>query len=91
MEKKNLESIKHIKNISNKKVTLEKIFTNIIKINLTTTYDDLQNISDNMVIDNIWHENGSGVSRTYLIQEEPDEIIVLDTQDISSNLLQFIS
>ena len=91
MEKKNLESIKHIKNISNKKVTLEKIFTNIIKINLTTTYDDLQNISDNMVIDNIWHENGSGVSRTYLIQEEPDKIIVLDTQDISSNLLQFIS
>ena len=91
MEKKNLESIKHIKNLSNKKVTLEKIFTNIIKINLTTTYEDLQNISDNMVIDNIWHENGSGVSRTYLIQEEPDKIIVLDTQDISSNLLQFIS
>ena len=91
MEKKNLESIKHIKNLSNKKVTLEKIFTNIIKINLTTTYEDLQNISDNMVIDNIWHENGSGVSRTYLIQEEPDKIVVLDTQDISSNLLQFIS
>ena len=91
MEKKNLESIKHIKNLSNKKVTLEKIFTNIIKINLTTTYEDLQNISDNMVIDNIWHENGSGVSRTYLIQEEPDKIIVLDTQGISSNLLQFIS
>ena len=91
MEKKKLESIKHIKNLSNKKVTLEKIFTNIIKINLTTTYEDLQNISDNMVTDNIWHENGSGVSRTYLIQEEPDKIIVLDTQDISSNLLQFIS
>ena len=38
-----------------------------------------------MVIDNIWHESGSGVSRTYMILENTDKIIVLDTQDISSN------
>ena len=62
-----------------------------MKINLTATYKDLQCISDNMVIDNIWYESGSGVSRTYLIPEDPNKIIVLDTQDILSNLLQFIS
>ena len=91
MENKILESIKHIKNISSKKVTLKNIFANIIKINLTTTYEDLQHISDYIVIDNMWHESGSGVSRTYLILEDPNKIIVLDTQDIPSNLLQFVS
>ena len=38
-----------------------------------------------MVIDNILHKRGSGVSRTYLIPEDPDKIHVSDTQDISSN------
>ena len=38
-----------------------------------------------MVIDNILHKSGSGVSRTYLIAEDPDKILVLDTQGISSN------
>ena len=38
-----------------------------------------------MVIDNILHKSGSGVSRTYLIPEDPDKIHVSDTQDISSN------
>ena len=38
-----------------------------------------------MVIDNILHESGSGVSRTYLIPEDPDKILVPDTQDTSSN------
>ena len=38
-----------------------------------------------MVIDNILHESGSGVSRTYLISEDPDKILVSDTQGISSN------
>ena len=36
-----------------------------------------------MVIDNILHESGSGVSRTYLIPF--DLILVPDTQDTSSN------
>ena len=85
MEKEILESIKHIKNISKKKVTVEKIFTNIRKRNLTITYEDLQHILDKMVIDNILHENGSGVSRAYLIQKDPDKILVPDTQGISSN------
>ena len=85
MENEILESIKHIKNISKKKVTVEKIFTNIKKRNLTITYEDLQHIFDKMVIDNILHESGSGVSRTYLISEDPDKILVSDTQGISSN------
>ena len=38
-----------------------------------------------MLIDNILYESGSGVSRTYLIPEDPDKILVPDTQDISSN------
>ena len=38
-----------------------------------------------MIIGNILHESGSGVSRTYLIPEDPDKILVPDTQDISSN------
>ena len=38
-----------------------------------------------MVIDNILHESGSGVSRTYLIPEGPDKILVPDTLGISSN------
>ena len=38
-----------------------------------------------MVIGNILHEGASGVSRTYLIPEDPDKILVPDTQDILSN------
>ena len=38
-----------------------------------------------MVIDNILHESRSGVSRTYLIPEDTDKILVHDTQGISSN------
>ena len=85
MENEILESIKHIKNISKKKVAVEKIFTNIKKRNLIITYEDLQHILDKMVIDNILHESGSGVSRKYLIPEDPGKILVPDTQDISSN------
>ena len=85
MENEILESIKHIKNISKKKVTVEKIFTNIKKKNLIITYEDLQHILDKMVIDNILYESGSGVSRTYLTPEDPDKIFVPDMQDISSN------
>ena len=38
-----------------------------------------------MVIGNILHESASGVSRTYLNPEDPDKILVPDTQDILSN------
>ena len=41
MENEILESIKHITKISKKKVTVEKIFTSIKKINLTIIYGDL--------------------------------------------------
>ena len=37
----------------------------------------LQQILDKMVIDNILHERGSGVSRTYLIPEDPDKSLFL--------------
>ena len=40
---------------------------------------------DKTVIENILHESGSGVSRTYLIPEDPDKILVPNTQDISRN------
>ena len=85
MDNEILENIKHIKNISKKKVTVEKIFTNIKKRNLTITYEGLQHILDKIVIDNILHESGSGVSRPYLIPEDPDKILAPDTQGISSN------
>ena len=58
MENRILESVKHIKNISKKKVTVEKIFTNIKKRNLTITYEELQHILDKMVTDNTLHEAG---------------------------------
>ena len=38
-----------------------------------------------MVIDNILHESGSGISIKYLIPEDPDKSLVPDTQNISSN------
>ena len=51
MENEILESIKHIKNISKKKVIVEIIFAK--KKKLTITYEDLQQLLDKMVIDNI--------------------------------------
>ena len=38
-----------------------------------------------MVIDNILYESWSGVSRTYLIPEDPDKVLVPYKQDISNN------
>ena len=38
-----------------------------------------------MEIDNILHESLSGISRTYLVLEDVDKIIVPDIQDISSD------
>ena len=38
-----------------------------------------------MVIGNILHESGSGISSTYLILEDPDKILLPDTQGHSSN------
>ena len=64
MENAILESIKQSKNISKKKVRVEKIFTDIKKRNLTIIFEDLKHIFDKMVIGNILHESGSGVSRS---------------------------
>ena len=84
LENEILESMKCIKNIGKWIVTVEKIFANIKKRNLTIAYEDCQHILDKMVIDNISNESGNGVSRTYLIPEIPDKVAVPDTQDISS-------
>ena len=46
---------------------------------------NILDILDKMVIDNILHESRSSVSRTCLIPEDPDRILVPDTQDVSSN------
>ena len=40
---------------------------------------------DKIVIGNILHESGSGISSTYLILEDPDKILFPDTQGNSSN------
>ena len=84
LENEILESMKCIKNIGKWIVTVEKIFANIKKRNLTIAYEDCQHILDKMVIDSILNESGNGVSRTYLIPEFPDKVAVPDTQDISS-------
>ena len=34
---------------------------------------------------NVLDQSRSGISRTYLIPEDPDKVFVPDTQDISSN------
>ena len=76
MENEILESIKHIKNISKKKVIVEIIFAK--KKKLTITYEDLQQLLDKMVIDNILQESRKGVSRTYLIPEDPAKALTPD-------------
>ena len=53
--------------------TVEKKFTNIKKRNLTITYEDIQHILDKMLIGNILHESGNGISSTYLIPQDPDK------------------
>ena len=58
MDNEILESIKHIKNISKKKVTADKIFTNIKKKDSSISFDELLEILDTMVKDSILHENG---------------------------------
>ena len=59
MDNEILESIKHIKNISKKKVTADKIFTNIKKKDSSISFDELLEILDTMVKDGIiLYENG---------------------------------
>ena len=56
MDNEILESIKHIKNISKKKVTADKMFTNIRKEDSSISFDELLEILDTMVKDGILHE-----------------------------------
>ena len=79
-----LESIKHIKNISKKKVTADKIFTNIKKKDSSISFDELLEILDTMVKDGILHETGMDKSKTYMIPENADSVFVPDTQDASN-------
>ena len=84
MDNEILESIKHIKNISKKKVTADKIFTNIKKKDPSISFDELLEILDTMVKDGILHENGMDKSKTYMIPENADSVFVPDTQDASN-------
>ena len=78
------ESIKHTKNISKKKVTADKIFTNIKKKDSSISFDELLEILDTMVKDGILHENGMDKSKTYMIPENADSVFVPDTQYASN-------
>ena len=87
MDKEILESIQHVKNISKKKVTAEKIFTHIRKKELEITLDELVETLDTMVKDGVINESGSSKNKTYLIRDESDSsIIVPNTQDDSETL-----
>ena len=84
MDNEILESIKHIKSISKKKVAADKIFTNIKKKDSSTSFDELLEILDTVVQDGILHENGMDKSKTYMIPENADSVFVPDTQDASN-------
>ena len=82
MENEILESIKHIKNISKKKATIEKIFSYVKKRNVDITNEEVEQILDGMITSNLLVENGKGASRSFLI---PEEVIVPDTQEIPNS------
>ena len=82
MENEILESIKHIKNISKKKATIEKIFSYVKKRNVDITNEEVEQILDGMITSNLLVENGKGASRSFLI---PEEAIVPDTQEIPNS------
>lgn len=66
-----------------KKVTVEKIFTNIKKTS-TITYEDLIKTLDAIVKGDILYESWRGRSTTYLIVEDADSLFV---PDIIPNIL----
>ena len=81
MENEILESIKHIKNISKKKATIEKIFSYVKKRNVDITNEEVEQTLDGMITSNLLVENGKGASRSLLI---PEEVIVPNTQEIQN-------
>ena len=83
MERDIIDNIKYIKNIIKKKVTSDKIFTNINKKYPNINQEDLKKILDDMVKDNVLRENGSGKNMTYIIPEEAD-VFVPETQDVNN-------
>ena len=82
MENEILESIKHIKNVSKKKATIENIFSYVKKRNVDITNEEVEQILDGMITSNLLVENGKGASRSFLI---PEEVIVPDTQEIPNS------
>jgi len=83
MENEIIERLKHIKNISKKKVTAEKISSFIKKKNSTITQEHLIKTLDTMVKDNLLQESGSGTLMVYSVSEENDNCFVPDTQDVT--------
>ena len=82
MKNEILESIKHIKNISKKKATIEKIFSYVKKRNVDITNEEVEQTLDGMITSNLLVENGKGASRSFLI---PEEVIVPNTQEIPNS------
>ena len=87
MDNEILESIKHIKNISKKKVTADKIFTNIKKKDSSISFDELLEILDTMVKDGILHVNGMDKLKTYMIPENADSVFASSTSDENPEII----
>ena len=84
MDKEILESIQHVKNISKKKVTAERIFTHIKKKVSTINLEELIEALNTMVKDGVINESGNGASISYGIRDDSDSLIIPETQDNSN-------
>ena len=86
MENESLLAIKHIKEVSKKKVTIAKIesFARKNKIDIST--DKLKKIVENMVSDGVIQKQGEKQDISYYFPEQSDNSIevVSDTQEVSS-------
>ena len=70
MENEILQAIKHIKDISRKKVTLGKIEAFTKKNNIEVSTDELDNINENMVTNGIIIKRGENKHASYSHPEQ---------------------
>ena len=70
MENEILQAIKHIKDISRKKVTLGKIEAFTKKNNIEVSTDELNNINENMVTNGIIIKKGENKHASYSYPEQ---------------------
>ena len=86
MENEILLAIKHIKEVSLKKVTTAKIESFARKNKIEISTDELKKIVKNMVSDALIQKLGEKRGVSYSFPEQPDNTIevVSDTQEVSS-------